>query len=110
MNVHPESGPSWEGFLLETSIDRLRLEDEQVDCWAAHRGAELGLLITRGRRRIGIEVKRTMAPRVTPSTHSALRDLGLAEGTVVHAGRESCALDAKVRGVAAARLDEDLGL
>ena len=73
-------------------------------------GAELDLLNIRGRRRIGIEVKRTTAPKVTPSIRSTLRDLGLAEVIVVHAGRESYALGAKVRGVAAARLDTDLGL
>ncbi len=73
-------------------------------------GAELDLLITRGRRRLGIKVKRTTTPRVTPSMRSALRDRGLAEVIVVHTEREFYALDAKVRGVAAARLDEDLGL
>ena len=52
LNVHPKSGASWEGFLLETIIDCLRLEDEQVHFWAARTGAELDLLITRGRRRI----------------------------------------------------------
>ena len=110
LNVHPKSGASWEGFLLESIIDRLRLEDEQVHFWAAHTGAELDLLITRGRRRIGIEVKRTTVPRVTPSMRSALRDLGLAEVIVVHAGRESYPLGAGVRGVAAGRLDKDLGV
>ena len=71
---------------------------------------ELDLLVVRGRKRIGIEVKRTTAPKVTPSMRWALRDLDLAEVIVVHAGRESYPLGAKVRGVAAARLDKDLGL
>lgn len=41
---------------------------------------------------------------------SAVRDLGLSEVVVVHAGQESYPLGAKVRGVAAARLDTDFGL
>ena len=41
---------------------------------------------------------------------SALRDLGLAEVIVVHAGRESYPLGAHVRGVAAGRLEKDLGM
>lgn len=110
LNSHPKSGASWEGFLLEEIIDRLRLEDEQVHFWATHTGAELDLLIVRGRRRIGVEIKRTTAPRVTPSIRSALRDLGLSEVIVVHAGRESFRLGADVRAVSAARLDDDLGL
>ena len=68
------------------------------------------MLITRGRKRIGVEIKRTTAPKVTPSIRSALRDLGLAEVIVVHADRESYTLGANVRRVAAARLDKDLGL
>ena len=110
LNSHPKSGASWEGFLLETIIDRLRLEDEHVHFWATHTGAELDLLVVRGQRRIGIEIKRTTAPKVTPSIRSALRGLGLSEVIVVHAGQESYPLGANVRGVAAARLDTDLGL
>ena len=110
LNTHPKSGASWEGFLLDAIIDRLRLEDEQVHFWATHTGAELDLLIARGRKRIGIEIKRTTAPRVTPSIRSALHDLGLSEVIVVHAGRESCPLGARVRGVAARRLGTDLAL
>ena len=72
--------------------------------------SQLDLLITRGRKRIGIEIKRTTVPKVTPSIRSALRDLGLAEVVVIHAGRESYPLGANIRGVAAARLDKDLGL
>ena len=67
-------------------------------------------MITRGTRRIGVEIKRTTAPRVTPSIRSALHDLGLAEVVVVHAGRDSFPLGAKVRAVAATRLHKDLGL
>ena len=63
LNAHPKSGASWEGFLLEVIIDRLRLEDEHVHFWAAHTGAELNLMITRGGRRIGVEIKRTAAPQ-----------------------------------------------
>ena len=61
-------------------------------------------------RRIGIEVKRTTAPKVTRSIRSALTDLDLSEAIVVHAGEDSYRLAAKVRAVAAARLDTDLRL
>ncbi len=110
LNTHPKSGASWEGFVLETIIDRLGLRDERVHFWAAHTGAELDLLITRGRRRIGIEIKRTTTPKVTRSMRSALADLDLSEAIVVHAGGDSYRLAAGVRAVAASRLDTDLGI
>ena len=96
--------------MLETIIDRLGLRDERVHFWAAHTGAELDLLITRGRRRIGIEIKRTTTPKVTRSMRSALADLDLSEAIVVHAGGDSYRLAAGVRAVAASRLDTDLGI
>ncbi|MDE2907230.1 MAG: ATP-binding protein [Acidobacteriota bacterium] len=108
LNTHPKSGASWEGFVLETIIDRLGLQDDQVHFWAAHSGAELDMFITRGRRRIGIEIKRTTTPKVTRSMRSALDDLDLSEAIVVHAGCDSCRLAARVRAVAATRLDTDL--
>jgi predicted AAA+ superfamily ATPase len=110
LNAHPKSGASWEGFLLESIVERLRLEDARIHFWATHTGAELDLLITRGRKLVGIEIKRTTVPRTTPSIRSALHNLNLAEVIVVHAGRESYPLGPQVRAVAAARVDEDLGL
>lgn len=110
LNTHPKSGASWEGFVLETIIDRLDLQDDQAHFWAAHTGAEMDLLIARGRRRIGIEIKRTTTPRVTRSVHSAMGDLDLSEAIVVHAGGDSYRLAHGVRAVAARRLDTDLGI
>ena len=110
LNAHPKSGASWEGFLLEVIIDRLRLEDEYVHFWAAHTGAELDLMITRGGSRIGVEIKRTTAPRVTPSIRAVLRDLGLAEVILVHAGGSPARSARTSARVAADRLYQDLGL
>jgi len=63
----------------------------------------------RGRHRYGFEIKRTTAPRVTPSIRSALDDLQLTRVDVIHAGAESFPLTKKVRAIAAQRLLTDLG-
>ena len=60
LNSHPKSGASWEGFLLDAVIDRLRLEDEHVHFWATHTGAELDLMITRGTKE---SVSKSSGPR-----------------------------------------------
>ncbi len=99
LESHPKCGASWEGYLLDAIVDRLGLRDDQVHFWKTHTGAEIDVLIPR--LRIGIEIKRTAAPKVTPSIRSALRDLDLDEVVVVHAGHESYPLAAKVRAVAA---------
>jgi len=89
---HPKSGASWEGFIIEQVMQQLRARSDECYFWRTHTGAELDLLVVRGRRRLGFEVKRTSAPAVTPSMRSALNDLKLGSLTVVHAGDQSFAL------------------
>ena len=106
---HPKLGASWEGFILEQIITHLAVDEQQAYFWATHAGAELDLLVHRGQRRIGFEIKRTTTPRVTPSITAALQALDLKEVIIVHAGNRSFQLREKVRAVAASRLIEDVG-
>ena len=110
LNTHPKTGASWEGLIVEAIIDYLGLQEDQVHFWATHGGAELDLLLVRGAKRAGIEIKRTSAPKVTRSMRIAIDDLGLDEAVVVHAGRESYPLGERVRAVSARRLGKGLGL
>lgn len=105
---HPKVGASWEGHVLRELIDRLGARREECYFWATHAGAELDLLIVRGRRRIGFEVKRTTAPRATKSMHAAHESLGLDELVVIHAGEASFPLGEETRAVAFDRIHEDL--
>jgi hypothetical protein len=72
---HPKVGASWEGFSLEALLAHLGARPEECFFWATHAGAELDLLVVRGRRRLGFEMKRSEAPQVTPSMRIALQDL-----------------------------------
>jgi uncharacterized protein len=96
---HPKVGASWEGFVLEQLITLLDAPDPAF--WASHAGAELDLRLQLGRRVIGIEVKRTQQPSVTPSMRSALADLGLDHLYVLHAGAHRFPLADNVTAVPA---------
>jgi len=48
--------------------------------------AELDLLLFRGSERVGVEIKRADAPRVTHSNHIVLRDLKLDRLYIVYPG------------------------
>ena len=74
---HPKSGASWEGFAMQEIVWTLGVDWDRCHYWATHRGAELDLLVMDGGRRIGFEFKRTSAPAMTRSMHSALSDLKL---------------------------------
>ncbi len=106
---HPKRGASWEGFAMAEVVARLGAKPEECYVWRTHTGAELDLLVVRGRERLGFEFKFTEAPAVTPSMRSALRDLRLDSLCVIHAGDRTFPLDKKVRAIALARLEEDLG-
>jgi predicted AAA+ superfamily ATPase len=105
---HPKVGASWEGFAMGEVITRLSARPEQCFFWATHTGAELDLLVVQGSRRWGFEFKRTVAPRLTRSMHSALADLHLERLEVVHAGEQTFPLAANVRALALTRLLDDL--
>jgi hypothetical protein len=105
---HPKVGASWEGFVLEQIIRHLGASASECFFWATHSGAELDLLIVRGRRRLGFEIKRTSAPAVTPSVRIALSDLRLNGLDVIHAGTESFPLSKGIRAVALGQLVEQI--
>ena len=104
VEAHPKVGASWEGFVLEQVIRRLRARREECYFWATHAGAELDLLVVRGRKRLGFEFKRTDTPRTTRSMMSALESLRLEKLYVLHAGRDTFDLGKNVRAVAATDL------
>jgi predicted AAA+ superfamily ATPase len=82
--THPRAGASWEGFALEQVL-RVA-QPEQAYFWATHQGAELDLLMFKGRQRVGVEFKRADAPTVTPSMRIAMQDLKLDALYVVYPG------------------------
>ena len=105
---HPKVGASWEGFIVESLIQHLGADSRDVYFWRTHQGAEIDLVVRTGARLRAFEIKRTVAPTVTPSMRSALGDLGLARIDVVHAGAETFALAPKITAVAARWLLEDI--
>jgi predicted AAA+ superfamily ATPase len=106
---HPKVGASWESFAMEIVIQRLGARREECFFWGTHAGAELDLLVVRGRRRLGFEFKRTTTPAVTRSIHVAQADLRPDRVDVVHAGADTYPLADGVRAVALRRALKDIG-
>lgn len=92
--VHPKSGASWEGYVIEEVIKTT--DPEEVYFWATHAGAELDLLLFLSGRRVGVECKRVDAPRFTPSMRAALEDLGLDHLIVFYPGDRPYSLEKRV--------------
>lgn len=102
---NPKVGASWEGFVIE----QILMMDDVADpwFWGTHAGAELDLLVSIEGRRIGLEIKRTARPTLTPSIRSAMETLDLDRVIVVHAGEHRFPLSAEVDAVPVAQLLTD---
>lgn len=92
--THPKLGASWEGLVIEQLLRAV--EPDQAYFWATHQGAELDLLMMRGSRRVGVEVKRSDAPSLTPSMRIALNDLQLDKLWVIYPGQQRYDLNDRV--------------
>ncbi len=106
--AHPKVGASWEGFAIDQLIRQLGAEANECFFWATHAGAELDLVVIRGKTRLGFEIKRTSAPKSTRSTHIALQDLKLRRVDVIHAGDHTFPIAHRVRAVALDHLLDEI--
>ncbi|MDP2839377.1 MAG: ATP-binding protein [Syntrophales bacterium] len=92
--THPKCGASWEGYVIEELLTASRPDEAYF--WGTHAGAEIDLLLFKDGRRIGVEIKRADAPRMTPSMRIAMTDLKLERLIVIYPGERRYALTEKV--------------
>jgi len=94
--------------MLQQVAAHIGASPDECFFWATHSGAELDLLVVRGRRRWAFEFKRSSAPTFTKSLRAAIDALQPARTFVIHAGDRSFHLREHVTAIAAGRLLEDL--
>lgn len=99
---HPKCGASWEGYIIEALLTGV--QPDEAYFWRTYAGAEIDLLLFKSGRRIGIEIKRADAPRLTPSMRSALTDLGLDRLLVIYPGERSYPLAENIEVIPASQL------
>jgi predicted AAA+ superfamily ATPase len=95
IEFNPSLGASFEGFAIEEIIRYYDSYDNSY-FWATHNGAELDLLIEKGRKRIGFEIKYTDHPKITKSIHIALESLNLDHLYLIIPGNEEFKMSDKV--------------
>lgn len=100
--AHPKLGASWEGFVVEQLLMRTGISNAWF--WGTHGGGEIDLLLDHRGQRVGVEIKRTDAPRLTPSIRNAIDDLELDRVIVAHAGRDRFPIASDVEAISAAEL------
>lgn len=78
---HPIVGASWEGMVIEQMISLFGEEDSGFYRTAG--GAELDLVVRTGNRKIAIECKASLAPRLERGFYQAMEDLQINEAWVI---------------------------
>jgi uncharacterized protein len=101
---HPKYGASWEGFVIEEVL--ATEPHDEAAFWATHHGAEIDLVLRRGSKLFGVEVKRTDAPQMTPSIRIAMNDLSLESVAVIYPGEHRYQITDNVHAVPARELAE----
>ena len=105
---HPVVGHSWEGFAIETLLAALRWP-ALASFYRTSGGAEIDLVIEFGSGEMwAIEVKRSLAPKVSRGFYSACEDLKPARAFVVHAGDDRFPISRQAEGVGLRELAVEL--
>jgi len=94
---HPYYGASWEGFVIEQLIRILEIDHPYF--WATHQGAEIDLVFNKGGQMFGVEIKRSDAPKITPSMKNALEDLKLKHIAVIYPGKKCYSINKQINVV-----------
>lgn len=71
---HPVAGASWEGFVIE-QVSGVLPTGWEMSFYRTAAGAECDLVLEKGRRRVAIECKASLAPQVTRGYWESLADL-----------------------------------
>ena len=79
---HPVAGASWEGFVVEQVAAALPA-DGHIGFYRTAAGTELDLVIEQGRRKVGVEIKFSSAPKPTKGFWQALQDLQVDRAFVI---------------------------
>jgi predicted AAA+ superfamily ATPase len=84
---HPAYGVSWEGLAIENIISAH--PGWVTSFYRSASGAEIDLILEKGRRRIAVEIKASTSPEVKRSYWNALDDLNVDEAWIVVPVREA---------------------
>ena len=104
---HPSTGASWEGFVVEQIANHLP-KGASMSFYRTIAGTEMDVVVERGQRKIGFEVKFSSAPKVTKGFWQACDDLQLDAAYVVAPVAEGWAMKAPAEVISAMDIAEKL--
>ncbi len=101
---HVKSGASWEGFIVEQLLSKIKSRD--FFYWRTHTGSELDLLVFKGGKRVGFEIKFSETPKVTGSMQQSVNDLKLDKLYLIYKGSREISFSDKIEAVPSAGISD----
>lgn len=104
---HPIAGASWEGFVVDQICAQLP-EGASVAFYRTAAGAELDVVVERGNKKVGFEIKFSAVPKVTKGFWQSLSDLNLERAYVLAPVEQGWPLAANAEVLPVAQLPQVL--
>ena len=106
--AHPVCGPSFEGFVIENVLSVI---NKNVTSWyyRTSEGAEIDLLLEYpSGKKVAIEIKLSMTPKLARGFHTAYDDLKIDKAYVVYPGKDRYPISANVEAIGLEELLKEL--
>lgn len=84
---HPVVGASWEGFIIENLLSCISIGSSPW-FYRTSAGAEIDLVITQGKKRYAIEIKRSLSPSASKGFYLGCEDIKATHRYLVYPGKE----------------------
>lgn len=86
---HPIIGMSWEGFIVENILNMLDSNNDKAYFYKTSSDNEIDLILERSNGDIiGVEIKRTLTPKITKGVKLASQDLQTTKNFIIYPGAE----------------------
>lgn len=86
LSVSRKVGAIWENFAIEQVIRKFGAEPQECYFWSSQSGAEIDLLIVRGKKKFAFEIKYSSKPKIEKSMLMAMESLQLKNLIVIVPG------------------------
>ena len=85
---HPSIGASYEGWVIEQICSALDNDEYDFYFYRTHAGAEIDLLIKSPCGFIAVEIKHSLAPKISRGFHETVKEMGIKQAYVIYPGDE----------------------
>lgn len=105
---HPVVGRSWEGWVIETLLSMLP-QTTSAFFYRSQAGAEIDLVLELSNRTTwAIEIKRSLAAKISRGFHSACEDIKPERRFLVHAGDDRYPISHKLEAISVRQLTDEI--